>query len=85
MVVRQFRLLILTQEMLNAGSHEGEITRQLKIYPFVARKLIGQARNFSMETLEDIYKELLDTDVGIKTGQFPAEVALDTLITSLTQ
>ena len=37
-----------------------------------------------MEALEDIYMRLLEVDVGIKTGQILGEVALDTLITSLT-
>jgi DNA polymerase-3 subunit delta len=84
MIVRQFRLLILTRELLNAGYREAEITRQLKTYPFVIRKLIGQVRNFSMESLEAIYHQLLEIDEGIKTGQMEWEVALDSFITSLT-
>jgi DNA polymerase-3 subunit delta len=84
MIVRQFRLLLLTRELLDAGYREAEIARQLKTYPFVARKLIGQARNFSLEGLEDIYHKLLDVDEAIKTGKMEGDVALDTLITSLT-
>jgi len=84
MVVRQFRLLLLTRELLDSGSREAEIARQLKTHPFVARKLIGQVHNFTIEALEDIYKALLDVDVGIKTGRITAEVALDILITTLT-
>ncbi len=85
MVVRQFRLLLLTKELMGAGFHEAEIARQLKTYPFIVRKLIRQVRKFSMNELEEIYGELLDVDEAIKTGRIPAEVALDTLITSLSQ
>jgi DNA polymerase-3 subunit delta len=84
MIVRQFRMLLLTKEMLNAGYQEAEITRQLKTYPFVVRKLISQTRHFSIEALEDILRKLLDVDEAIKTGRTEWYVALDTLITSLT-
>jgi len=84
MIVRQFRLLLLTRELLDTGNREGEIASQLKIQLFLVRKLIGQVSNFSMESLEDIYRRLLEVDVEIKTGQIPGEIALDILITSLT-
>lgn len=84
MVVRQFRMLIQTRELLDAGHGEGIIARELKTYPFIARKLVGQTRNFSIVTLEEIYHRLLDVDEAIKTGQMDGDVALDTLITSLT-
>ncbi|MCJ7701681.1 MAG: DNA polymerase III subunit delta, partial [Anaerolineales bacterium] len=84
MVVRQFRLLLLTRELLDTGHREAEIAKQLKTHPFVVRKLSGQVRNFSLAALETIYRKLLEVDVAIKTGQTEAVVALDTLITVLT-
>ncbi|MBU1661001.1 MAG: DNA polymerase III subunit delta [Chloroflexi bacterium] len=84
MIVRQFRLLLLTRELLDSGFREAEIARKLKTYPFVARKLIGQTRNFSIEALEDIYHKLLDLDEAMKTGQIEGETALDTLMAALT-
>ena len=84
MIVRQFRLLLLTSELLNDGIQENDIARELKTFPFVVRKLIPQTRNFSMETLEDIYRRLLDIDEAIKTGKIDGDVALDTLVTALT-
>lgn len=84
MIVRQFRLLILTRELLNAGYREAEIARQLKTYPFIVRKLISQVNHFSLEALEEIYHQLLKIDEGVKTGQVEWDVALDTFIASLT-
>lgn len=83
MIVRQFRLLLLTRELLDSGNNPTEIARQLKTHPFIVQKLMGQVRNFSIVSLEKIYEELLDVDEAIKTGKIPIEVALDTLITSL--
>lgn len=85
MIVRQFRMLLLTRELLNDGYREAEITKRLGTYPFVARKLIGQVRNFSLESLEAIYHHLLDVDEAIKTGRIAGDVALDTLVTTLTR
>jgi DNA polymerase-3 subunit delta len=84
MIVRQFRLLLLTKELLNAGYQEVEITRQLKTFQFVARKLIAQAGRFSLESLEDILRRLLEIDEAAKSSQIDWVVALDVLITSLT-
>ena len=84
MIVRQFRLLLLTRELVDAGNREAEVAKQLKTYPFVARKLSGQVRNFSLESLEAIYRKLLEVDEAIKTGQMEGDVALDTLIVALT-
>jgi len=84
MIVRQFRMLLQTREMLDSGFGESEISKRLKTYPFIARKLIGQVRNFTIEDLEAIYHKLLNTDKAIKTGQMAGDVALDMLVTSLT-
>jgi DNA polymerase-3 subunit delta len=84
MVVRQFRLLLLTRELLNAGFKQDEVAQRLKIHPFVARKVITQVHHFSLPTLEDIYHRLLEVDEAIKTGQMEGDLALDTLIVDLT-
>ena len=83
-IVRQFRLLLLTRELLDLGCREDEIARVLKTFPFVVRKLIPQTRNFSIESLEEIFRRLLDIDEAIKTGKIEGDVALDTLVTALT-
>lgn len=84
MVVRQFRLLLLTRELLDAGNREADIASALKTPGFVARKLVGQVRSFSLPQLEAIFHKLLDIDEAIKTGQIDGDVALDTLIAALT-
>lgn len=84
MVVRQFRLLLLTREMLDGGHREAEIARALKLHPFVAKKLVPQCRNFDLPALEAIYRKLLEIDESIKTGGVEADVAMDSLFVSLT-
>jgi DNA polymerase-3 subunit delta len=84
MIIRQFRLLLLTKTMTMAGARPAEIAKSLKVRDFVARKLIEQSRNFSPANLNQIYRRLGDLDVRIKTGQIEAVTALTTLIVALT-
>lgn len=84
MVVRQFRLILLSKEILERGGQPADIARSLKIPKFVAEKITGQARKFSMPALEAIYNSLLDIDEGVKTGELEGSLALDTLIARIT-
>lgn len=85
MIVRQFRLLLWTREMLDGGAAKKEIIQQLRVQPFVVDKLMGQARHFSMTDLEMIYHRLLEVDESVKTGRIKIELALETLVVALTQ
>jgi len=83
MIVRQFRLLIQAREALDQGDSVERVARELHIPDFVARKLANQAGHFSMERLRAIYHRLLELDEGTKTGQWPAELALEMLVAEL--
>jgi len=84
MVVRQFRLLILAREVLDAGGKEADVVRQLKIHPYVGGKITLQARRFRMETLEAVYHRLLELDEAWKTGVMDGDLALNTFAAEFT-
>ncbi len=83
MIIRQFRLLLLAKEYLVAGGSPGGVAAALKVRPFVAQNLARQARGFTLEDLERIYRNLLDTDIKMKTGQLEASLALDLFVASV--
>jgi DNA polymerase-3 subunit delta len=83
MVVRQFRLLTLARDVIDAGGTLQETTEVLGVHPFVAEKSFQQARNFSMDTLKAIYHRLLLIDEAAKTGGMPLDASLDILIAEL--
>jgi DNA polymerase-3 subunit delta len=83
MFVRQFRLLIQVKELAEGGSQASAMAAELRIHPFVANKLLQQSRGFSMSQLEQIYRHLLQIDVGSKTGQTDLLTALHLLIAGL--
>lgn len=83
MVIRQFRLLLLAREGIEARASMQEIERTLGVKTFVAKKACDQARRFTRPTLEQIYHRLLAIDEGVKTGQIPLVLGLDTLVMEL--
>jgi DNA polymerase III delta subunit len=81
MIVRQFRQLILTQEMATEQKSEGDIAIEFKIPDFAARKLMQQTRRFTSARLAEIYHRLLEIDTASKTNAgMPLDVAIDTFI-----
>ena len=84
MVVRQFRLLLLSREILDQYGGETEITKRLKIHPYVSRKIVSQTRHFSQAQLDRIYHRLLDIDSALKTGKMTVDLSVDLLIADIT-
>jgi DNA polymerase-3 subunit delta len=85
MVVRQFRLLIQAREILDGRGDKDDVARALGVHPFVAEKTTQQAARFSIESLEAIYRKLLNIDEGVKTSRVTLDLALDTLVVELTK
>jgi len=85
MITRQFRLLLLAREVLDAGGVDRDVKAGAGIKTsYEARKVTAQARRFSLSTLESVYRRLLEIDTAIKTGQIEDEVALDSLVAGVT-
>ena len=85
MTVRQFRLLLLAREAIDSGANVQTLAGAIGVAPFVAEKLYKQAARFTLATLESVYRRLLQTDEEVKAGQVNIELALDTLVVTLTR
>lgn len=89
MVIRQFRLLLLTREVIAEGGGPAQIVAKLRQDPFrvssqfMADKLYTQARKFSISQLEEIYRRLLALDESLKTGGMEPNAAFATFIAEL--
>jgi DNA polymerase III subunit delta len=84
MVVRQFRLLILSREYMDSGGNAEDAAQALKLHPYVAKKAYLQANKFTLSDLEKIYTHLLNIDSAVKVGEMDGVLALDAMIASLT-
>jgi DNA polymerase-3 subunit delta len=84
MIVRQFRLLLQTKEVVDKGGNVAEVMRSLELKgTFQAEKYVKQCRNFSMSQLEAVYRRLLDLDLALKSGAGDDTTAIDTFIAAL--
>jgi DNA polymerase-3 subunit delta len=81
MIIRQFRLLLLAKE---AQVNQKDPEKALNVHPYVAGKIIAQARNFSLPDLEQIYHLLNNIDLASKTGKDNLEIALEGFVANLT-
>jgi DNA polymerase-3 subunit delta len=68
MVRRQFRLVAQARTLFEHGASHGEVAKELKVPPFVARKLEEQARELGEEDLERALALILDLERGLKGG-----------------
>jgi DNA polymerase-3 subunit delta len=85
MLGRQVRILIQVSELVSQGLTPPEISKSLKLHPFVVKKGIAQSRSFSMAQLEKAHECVVEADWSIKTGRMDDVLALDMLVVDLTQ
>ena len=83
LIVWQFRNLLLVKDFViqnGAGYPDQRLAFQLKIHPFVVKKILGQVGRYNYQDLKDNYQKLLQIDYQIKTSQINPEVLFDLLI-----
>lgn len=85
MLIRQFRILLLIKDLQNSNPNitKAEISKELKIHPFVAQKVLYQAKNFTLDQLKNIYQLLLNIDFKIKTSSAKPKLLFDLFIAQI--
>lgn len=68
MIRRQFRLISRASALFERGVPRSEVAKDLKVAPFVARKLEEQSKKLSGRDLEDSLALILDLERGLKGG-----------------
>lgn len=82
MIARQFRLLY-QYSTLHAMKTPREMAAILKIPPFILKELAGQAQKYTPSLLARIIARIKEIDIGIKTGRYEANGALEQFILQL--
>ena len=86
MLVRQVRMIVRVKELRRQRKSEVEIQDKLNLTSeFALRKTLEQAARYSLARLKEVYHQLLETDLSIKTGKYDPELALNILIAELCQ
>ena len=84
-LARYFRQLHIIHVLRQAGSREGEFASQLKLPPFIVRKLQAQAARFATNELEAILLGLARLDYGLRQGNHLAPMLLKDFIMAICQ
>lgn len=86
MLSRQIQRIIRARELINQRKPKVEIQNRLGLTSeFALRRTLEQAGGYSLPRLKVVYRQLLDTDLSIKTGRLDAELALNILVAELCQ
>jgi DNA polymerase-3 subunit delta len=86
MLYRQMRLIVRVRDLKKQGLKELEIRQRLGVASeYVVRKAWEQASRYSMPRIKQVYQQLLETDLAIKTGKYDGELALNILTAELCQ
>lgn len=80
MIINQFRNLLKIKSLKSITFYP---SANLKMHPYVYKKLIPLSKNYSFEELKRIYSRLLFYDRKIKDGSLDPEIALELFILDL--
>lgn len=79
MVARQVRNLLLVKD-LTRDNNETTIAAKTKLHPYVVKKCTMQAKNFTIEELLSIHRQLVQIDEEIKSSSTSPKLLLDRLV-----
>jgi len=86
MLSRQMRLIVRAQELKKKRLSETEIRSRLGLSAdWLVRKTLEQSSRYTLSRIKQVYQQLLETDIAIKTGKYEGELALNILIVEICQ
>lgn len=74
MIEWQFRNIAMAK--FEEGISEFALSKKAKLNPYVARKAVSQARNFTQAEILAMYKRMMWADLKLKSGSEPKQVLL---------
>jgi DNA polymerase-3 subunit delta len=83
MLIRQFKILLQIRTALDNNLSQTEIVGQLKLHPYVVKKGLLQAKNFSTLNLKSYLNQLIHLDFSNKNGLSQIKTELMLLISRL--
>lgn len=83
MLIRQFKILLQIRTTIDNNLSPSETATILKLHPYVIKKGLSQARNFSTDLLKNYLNQLIRLDFSNKNGLSDIKTELMLLISSL--
>lgn len=76
MLTRQLRTLLVVEDCLDRKMAPGSIAVETDLHPYVTQKAIASVRQFPAGTIRQLFLDLAQLDVDMKTGKVDPELAL---------
>ena len=84
LIARQVRLLVQIKQLKGLKRPLAEIQTRVGIPNIYAwEKTYKRSDKYTLERLNAIYRQMLNTDLAIKTGKYESDLALDVLVAEL--
>lgn len=80
LIARQFNQILQVKELMGRGMDKSTISSKLKIQPFVAGKIMLQAKTFTKEQILSYVNLCVDAEESVKTGKLSDRLAVELLI-----
>ena len=80
MIQRQFKLIFDIKLSIEKGMNKDEISKELRLHPFICEKMMLQSKKFSISQLEKIFKLCIDTEKTLKSSSVNPKTELELLI-----
>ena len=86
MLLRQIRLLLQVRDLIDrrAGATKQEVAQTVGVHPFVAQKMLGEVRSWSLVRLEKIHALAAKLDKAMKSGLAP-DISVDRLVAAFVE
>ncbi len=76
MLTRHVRSLVMVEDCLARNTSAAAVAAETDLHPFVAQKAVAAVRQFPPGMLRQLFLDLVQLDVDMKTGQVDPELAL---------
>lgn len=83
LIGKQMNQLRMVRELSAGGSSRDQIATVLKVKPFIAGKLTGQARAFTVEQLKGYVALCVQAEESVKTGQMGEKLAVELVLVQI--
>ncbi len=84
LILRQLNQMLEVLELQREGLNRNAIADTMKLRPFIAGKLMDQARQFRLSDLQRYIREALELEEAVKSGDLQENMSVELLILSMT-
>lgn len=80
LIARQFNQLLLVKSLTAKGMDRASVASKAQVAPFIAGRLMTQAKSFTMQQLRNAVQDCVDAEEAVKTGRMTDVLSVEILI-----